>query len=449
MLHRDISRRQFIRTTAAGSVAIAATSTSAASYSRILGANDRIAVGIVGCSERGRRALMPTLLRLEDELNVELAAVCDIWKVNLNRGIEVVKQHSGRTPRAFERLDDLLGQKDVDAVINATGDFQHAPLLARIAGAGKHCYCEKPMATSVGDAKKAVAAVKKTGSVVQIGTQGLSVPSLWKLRAFVETGRLGKISKVEENRSYWGPRWRGRSEPEIIQEADTDWQAWLLDKPRRPFDPRLYFEYRIYRDFSTGIAGQWMSHSVTELAAVTGETFPWSVTADGGIFVWDDGRENPDTIVVNVTYPSGWLYSYSCSFGTGYPGYQRYYGLNGTIEAEGEEYLVSGTGGGAEPTPANLERARRSKPTATGFRVNPNRLDEEIRITSEDKTPSTTLHMKNWIECIRSRKKPNADVMSGYYHSVACIMAHRSAYLGRKLYWDSKREEIVASPPDV
>ena len=449
MACRDVSRREFIRTTAAGSVAIAAGSTSAASYSRILGANDRITVGIVGCSARGRGALMPTLLRLENEFNVELSAVCDIWKVNLNRGIEVVRQRSGRTPRAFERLDDLLDQKDIDAVINATGDFQHAPLLARIAGAGRHCYSEKPMATSVEDAKKAVAAVKKTGSVVQIGTQGLSVPSLQKLKAFVETGRLGKISKVEENRSYWGPRWRGRSEPKIIREADTDWETWLLGKPARPFDPRLYFEYRIYRDFSTGIAGQWMSHSVAELTAVMGETFPRSVTADGGIFVWNDGRENPDTIAVNLTYPSGWLYSYSCSFGTNYPGYQRYYGLNGTIEGEDDEYVISGKGGGAEPTPANLDRQRRTTSSATGFRVNPNRLDEEIRITSEDETPSTTLHMKNWIECIRSQETPNADVMSGYYHSVACIMVHRSAYLGRKLYWDFKREEIVDSPAEV
>ena len=140
---------------------------------------------------------------------------------------------------------------------------------------------------------------------------------------------------------------------------------------------------------------------------------------------------------------------YSCSFGTNYPGYQRFYGLNGTIEVEEEEFVISGKGGGAEATPANLERERRSKSSGAGFRVNPNRLDEEIRIASQNKTPSTALHMTNWIECIRSGEKPNADVMSGYYHSVACIMAHRSAFLGRRLYWDSKREEIVDSPPEV
>jgi predicted dehydrogenase len=449
MSRKGMNRRRFLTQSTAGSVGIAAASLTASSYCRISGANDRIAVGIVGCSNRGREALMPALLQLENELNVQLTAVCDIWKVNLERGGNVVKERTGRTARAFNSLDDLLGQKDIDAVINATGDFQHAPLLTRIVNAGKDCYCEKPMATSVEDAKEAAQAVKRTGRVVQIGTQGLSSPALWKLKAFAESGKLGKISKVEHAQSYWGPRWRGRSEPDLLRESDTDWKQWLAKKPWRPFDPRLYFEYRVYKDFSTGIAGQWMSHQVAAVAVVMGEAFPASASAEGGVFVWDDGRETPDTIAANLVYPSGWMYSYSCSFGTDYLGHERYYGLNGTVEADGEDYVVSGVGGGAEDTPVNRKRQERSAATGAGFRVNPNRLKEKLRITSPIKTQSLSLHMKNWIDCIRSRAKPNADVMTGYCHSVACIMAHQSVYAGKRLYWDGKSESIVESPPQA
>jgi len=450
MSKKSINRRNFIKKSASAAAGIAAASSvTASSYSRILGANDRISIGIVGASARGRGALMPAVFALEKELNVELSAVCDIWKINLERGLKLIEKETGRKARSYKYLEELLNQRDVDAVIVATGDAQHAPLLTRVVNAGKDCYCEKPMAIRVKNAKEAAAAVKRTGRIVQIGTQGLSSPSLWGLKKFIASGKLGKISKMEVAQSYWGPRWNGRGDVKLVKEPDTDWKEWLVDKPYRPFDPKLYFEYRIYKDYSTGIAGQWMSHRVAAVALAMGETFPFSVNSDGGVFAWKGmvEREVSDTFITNVIYPKGWMYTYSCNFGTNYPGYERYYGLNGTIIPGRGGYQVTGEGGGAEDTPKNREAEKRTRDSGAGRLVNPNRIKGELTIEPEGGTPGRNGHMQNWIECMRSRKEPNANVLTGYYHSVASIMAHQSVHLNKKLFWDAKKEEIVDTPP--
>jgi len=451
MKAETMNRSEFLKMSAAAVTGMSLSALSAKSYARVEGANERLKIGIVGSSERGRGALLPALFKVEKAMNAELTAVCDVWSVNLEKGIQLVKTRTGRTPAGYRHLDEML-DSGIDGVIVATGDPQHAPLLARVVNSGKDCYCEKPMAINVPMAKEAVQAVKRTGRIVQIGTQGLSDPRLWGLKKFIASGKLGKISHVEQVQSYWGPRWRGRGEVALIKEKDTDWKEWLRSYPERPFDPRLYFEYRIYKDFSTGIAGQWMSHQVAAVALAMGETFPYSVSSDGGIFVWQDGRETPDVLAAHVIYPSGWMYTYTCNFGTDYPRHERYCGLNGTIEQTPEGYVVSGIGGGTEDSPRNREREKNSSGTGQGQFVNANKIKEKSVIPPEGGTPGdrdpVPAHIQNWLECVRSRKTPNADIMSGYYHSVACIMAHQSGYVGRKLYWDRRKEEIVDTPPD-
>jgi predicted dehydrogenase len=453
MYNKHLKRRDFVKKTTTAAVAF-----TAVSYSRILGANDRIKVGIVGCSERAKTATLPYVLGLEKELNVELAAVCDIWNINRERGAKVVFKETGRKPKEHKYLDEVLENKDISAIINSTGDFQHSPVMTRIVNANRDCFTEKPMATTLKDAKDAVKATQRMKRIVQIGNSGLSSPSVYGLKKFIASGQLGKISKVDCFQSYWGPRWRPRGDVEIIKEKDTDWKEWLGPVPNRPFDPQLYFEYRVYKDFSNGCAGQLMSHSVAEVAMAMGETFPFSVKACGGNFVWKDGREIPDTFLVNVTYPSGWMWTYSNNFGNKYPGYKRYYGKNGTIEQKSGGYVASGIGGGLADTPANRAKVKKYADdrryvaheglTGRDPLINPNLLKDEIKIEPEGGTPGKYGHMRNWIDCMRSRKQPNSHILTGYYHSVACIMAHRSGYEGKNLYWDAVNEEIVDSPPN-
>jgi len=426
-----IDRRSFLLT---GTTAFAST---ALSYSRIPGANDRISLGHIGIGGRGR-GLASIAAKLKDQKNAEMTAVCDLWKVNRERAAATAEKVYGRSPRAFQYMDQLLALKDLDAVVISTGDFQHAPILKLAVEAGKDAYCEKPMANVLAEARAARDAVSKSDRIVQIGTQHRSEPYQIAVRDLIRTGVLGDVSKVEIVWNYHGPRWRGRPEVKQIREEDTDWRKWLLDKPYRPFDPRQYFEFRLYKDFSSGIADQWMSHGIDLAHFFLDDHFPRSVMAHGGVFAWPDGRENPDTFQALLEYPKGFLVSYSTSFGNDCDSFSRYMGKKAT--------LVN-IGGEGSPRWKLVEE----KGT---YEDNPyiKRAERNITLPDDDKVPPTYIsdnvpfHMSNWFDCLRTRKQPNATVLDGYAHSVAVIMAARSYREGKKLYWDPKTEEIVDRP---
>src|SRR3954447_14125744 len=158
-------------------------------------------------------------------------------------------------------MEEMLALRDLDAVIISTADHQHAPILKLAADSGKDAYCEKPMGNVLAEVKAARDAVRARNLIVQAGTQHRSEPYQRAVRERIAAGALGEVSKVEIVWNYHGPRWRGRPEVALLREEDTDWGRWLLTKPARPFDPRLYFEFRLYREFSSGIPDQWMSHA--------------------------------------------------------------------------------------------------------------------------------------------------------------------------------------------
>jgi predicted dehydrogenase len=426
-----IDRRSFL---VAGTTALAST---ARSYSRIPGANDRISLGHIGIGGRGR-GLAFIASQLKDQKNVEMTAVCDLWKVNRERAAAAAEKAYGRAPRAFQYMDEMLALKDVDAVLISTGDFQHAQILKLAVEAGKDAYSEKPFANVLEEAKAARDTVLKSDRIVQIGTQHRSEPYQIAVRDLIRTGALGDVSKVEIEWNYHGPRWRGRPEVKQIREEDTDWRKWLLNKPYRPFDPQAYFEFRLYKDFSSGIADQWMSHGIDLVHFFMDDHFPRSVMAHGGVFAWHDGRENPDTFQALVEYPKGFLVSYSTSFGNDCESFSRYMGKNATL---------INIGGEGSPRWKIVEEKG-------NYESNPyiKRAEKFVTLPGDDTVPPTYIsdnvlfHMSNWMDCLRSRKQPNATVLNGYSHAVAVIMAARSYREGKKLYWDPKTESIVDRP---
>jgi predicted dehydrogenase len=445
-----INRRSFLT---GGTAAIG---TTALSYGRIAGANERISLGHIGVGRRGRE-LAAIAAGLKDGYNVEMTAVCDLWRVNRERAATTATHAYGRAPRPFQCHEDLLAAKDVDAVIISTADFQHAPILKLVAEAGKDAYCEKPMANVLDEAKAARDAVKSRGLIVQIGTQHRSEPYQIAAKEWVARGELGQVGKVEIVWNYHGPRWRGRSEVKQIREDDTDWRKWLLTKPYRPFDPRLYFEFRLYKDFSSGIADQWMSHGIDLVHYFMDDHFPKSVVAHGGVYSWPDGRETPDTFQALLEYPKGFLVSYSTSFGNDSDSFTRIMGKKGTlvnIGGEGSQRwkLVKEKG-----THEDNPFVHRSEKLLTLSNAERRNLSWSQRLVTEavEKTygsvpfisDSNPSHMKNWFECLRSRKQPNATVDNGFAHSVAAIMASRAQREGKKLYWDGGAEQIVETPP--
>jgi predicted dehydrogenase len=434
---RKVDRRSFLNT-AAGVVAGTAFASTALSYDRIIGANDRIALGHIGVGNRGT-GLHMMASRLKGTHNVETVAVCDLWKTNLERAVSNTERYYGRAPRGFQHLEELLASKDVDAVLIATPEHSHSPVLKAVAEAGKDAYCEKPMGNVLQEVKAARDAVRQRNLVVQVGTQHRSEPYQKAAREVVQSGALGDVSKYEIVWNYNGPRWRGRPEVKQIREQDTDWKKWLIGKPYRPFDPQLYFEFRLYREFSSGIADQWMSHGIDLVHFFMNEQPPRSIVAHGGVHAWQDGRENPDTFQALVEYPS-FLASYSTSFGNDSDSFSRIMGKKATLVNIGGEgsprWKVVDEKGNHEDDPG-IQRAERWVTLPGDDKPGP------INIGDEDLS-----HMANWFECMRSRNtRTNATVDNGFLHAVACIMAAQSYWEGKRLYYDPKSEQIVESAP--
>src|SRR5271168_1470710 len=255
MSHNDarMDRREFLNKSAAVLAAGAAFSSTALSSDRILGANDRISLAHIGYGSRGRDLAQIASI-LHKTHNVEMTAVCDLWSVNREAARATNEKYYGRSPRAFQNLEDVLALTDIDAVLISTPEHTHSTILQRAVAAKKDVYVEKPMGNVLAEVQAARDAVLSSDRIVQVGTQHRSEPYQKLAYDVFQSGALGDLTKVEIVWNYHGPRWRGREEVAQLREADTDWQRWLMTKPFRPFDPRLYFEFRLYKDFSSGIA---------------------------------------------------------------------------------------------------------------------------------------------------------------------------------------------------
>jgi predicted dehydrogenase len=434
-----MNRRTFIQNTAVVAAGTAALSSKALSYDRILGANDRISLGHIGIGSRGSE-LDGMVAELKDKKNVEMTAVCDLWSHNREQAVATNQRYYGKAPRAFQHPEEIIAAKDLDAIIISTPEHSHSLLLKQVAEAGRDGYCEKPMGNVLEEVKAARDAVHAKNLIVQIGTQHRSEPYQIAVRDLIRGGALGDVSKYEIAWNYHGPRWRGRPEVKQIREQDTDWNAWLMNKPHRPFDPQLYFEFRLYKDFSSGIPDQWMSHGIDLVHYFMDEVYPESVVAHGGVFAWHDGRENPDTFQALLTYPKGFLVSYSTSFGNDAVGYSRIMGKKATLY---------NTGGEGSPRWQIVEEVGNHEQDND---VDNKRNSRYVQLPGDKELPPTGIadedlsHMTNWLDCLRSRKQPNATVQNGFSHSVACIMAARAYWTGKRIYFDSKTEQILDHP---
>ncbi|MPY91240.1 MAG: gfo/Idh/MocA family oxidoreductase [Luteitalea sp.] len=436
-----ISRRTLIRTAAGTAAAM-----SALSYSRILGANDRIQIGQIGCGHRAAGLRQMLKLSAETDPKFDVRGVCDLWSANRERAAADVEELFGNRPKAHKYSEDLLADPELDAVMIATGDHQHAKILAEVVRAGKDCYCEKPMANTLDEAKLARDAVGASKQVVQMGSQWLSDPYQQKVREMIRAGKLGKIVSISQSWNFNGPRWHVPQDENIgaIREQDTDWDRWLLGRPPRPFDPRVYFEFRIFKDFSGGITDQWYSHG-SGLAHFYLDTFiPDETVAGGGILAWHDVRENPDTFqCVSLFAEKEVLYTYGTTFGNAYGDHTIIRGTRGTLYSPGGEgspqwWFLPETvsawrsnkvfdlqSGEVKPEPVNI----------AGLPPPPVRQGDDLRY-----------HTDNWLACMRSRAATNGSIETGFAHAVAVVMATRSYREGKKMYWDRKNEEIVDRP---
>jgi len=444
----DKSRRSFVQKTAlaSGGMALGLGSLSAKSYRNIMGSNDRVRVGIVGFSNRAKGALLPAFNQHSANQNFEIVGVSDIWNRRRDEGKAYIKKLTGNDIKLWRNNEEMYDDDKIDAVIISTADFQHALLAAQAANAKKDVYCEKPFAETMADARLGMKAIKESGIVFQIGSQRRSAPNYHAAADYIKSGKFGDIVKVEMTWNVNQPdRWRLPQLVSEIKESDTDWKRYLMNRPYEPWDPRKYLEYRLFWPYSSGIPGQWMSHQIDTVHWFTGLDHPRSVAANGGIYLWKDGRKNDDTMTAVFDYgplddpSSGFQVTYSSRFTNSAGGTKEIYFSNGG-ELNLDTNKVSDNGGLQENH-------------ASAMNMQPNLLKSfdlsetaSNAVTSADTGADnmTSMHMLNWMECVRSRKATNGPVEAGYNHSIANIMTNAALKTGLKSTFDEKTQDVLA-----
>ena len=441
------SRRKFIK-----QVAIATAGTylgtmgmSAKSYARIIGSNDRVRLGVIGYSDRFRQSHLPSFMQHYKELNFDIVAVSDIWKLRREEGQAFLQENLAHKIKACRNNEELYSIKDIDGVFISTADFQHALHAIEAVNANCDVYCEKPFAETMEDNRAALKAVKASDRIIQIGSQRRSGTNYKAAEQYIKSGQFGDINMVELSWNVNQPgRWRRPDLVAKLKEEDTDWKRFILNRPYEAFDARKYLEYRLFWPYSSGQPGQWMSHQIDTVHWFTDLKHPRSVTANGGIYVWKDGRKNWDTITAVFDYgkpnddSNGFQVVFTSRMGNGdeHPT-EIYYSNGGELNLNTNK--ISPKGGLSEnhakamKMPANLLTEKDLTQMAIKVEAGANTGGDVL----------TSAHIRNWMECMRSRKQPNAPVEAGYYHSIATIMTNAAVRTGGKATFDEATQEVM------
>ncbi len=440
------NRREFLKKSvlATAGLSVGVNAMSATSYRKIIGANDRVRVGVVGFSDRHRSSHVGPFKDMAKKMNFEITSVSDIWNRRRDEGKAYLEKELGGTVTAYRNNDEMYNAKVVDAVFMSTADFQHALHTIEAVKAGCDVYAEKPLAETMEDNRAVLKAVKASGKIVQIGSQRRSGENYFAAEDFIKSGKFGPIVMVELVWNVNQPgRWRRPELTKDLKESDVDWKRFLMNRPFEAFDPRKYLEYRLFWPYSSGIPGQWMSHQIDTVHWFSGLPHPRSAVANGGIYQWKDGRRNPDTLTVVFDYgpandpTSGFQVQFTSRFSNSSGGTKEIYYSNGG-EMNLDTNLISPSGG-----------MRAGEAKAMGLQANllPEIKLQGVKVESGANTGGDSLtynHIKNWMECVRSRKQPNAPIEAGYQHSIATIMANAAHRTGQRVTFDDKTQEVMA-----
>jgi len=425
------TRRDFLKTvTAVGAVSLAVPDGLAAAaprgldaavQRRVLGANDRIRIGIIGCGDRGVGTEMQTTAKFAKDENVEVVAVYDPWTKAREGAAAKAKEWFGTEAKQCRTYQELLGLKDVDGVFISSPDHWHATQLEAAAKAGKHIYVEKPMANEIGElnrAYKAANEAKQAGAIIQCGTQLRSTPIAAGCRELIKSGKLGKLSRIEQVRNGDKPYWYQYLKPDV-KAADLDWKAFTKNNTKKAFDPVLYSCWYGYWEFSQGPVPQWGVHFLDLMHYITGLGIPESCVCLGGVYTWKDEHRftAPDQVHALWNYPEGVMVSYTTNFGNGSGNTTRYLGDKGMLRLDWSNAVYTADGG-------------------------PKR-DGSIRGENKVEPIEQTDHWVNWFRCMRDGKTPNASLDAGYQHAVASIMATMSYATGRRARFDAAKRTVT------
>ncbi len=394
----DITRRTFLSTAAAGTL-------TAASARRVLGANERIRLGIIGTGGRGTY-LMGEANKIG---GIEWIAVCDAWDERRDRAAKI----TGAAVAKDSDYRKLLDRKDIDGVFIATFDHLHAQLTVDACRAGKDVYVEKPMTSLPMQGHDVCRTVRETGRIVQVGMQQRSMTNFIEAKQkFFDTGLIGDVHLVRTiwngNGGYLTPVPPGMEQ----QPAGLDWNACLGWLPKAPWDPKRYFNRFAYWDFSSGgQTGGLFVHMVDVVHWYLKMQVPASAVAQGGIYQYDDGRDTPDNVNAVLEYPQKVNVTFEAS-------------LTDMIQRDSADIVFLGTGG-------------RLSIFRGGYTFLPAKQNRNVGEVKGGGAPEGA-HIGNWLDCMRSRKSPNADVVAGHYSSMACHIANIAYKSRARVVWQKE-----------
>ena len=430
-------RREFLKESAS-SVGALALGGACASAARATEANEQIRLGIVGAGSRGG-TLMGWANKLSQSHNVQFTAVCDIWEKRREKAARRVAEWNGRRPAVCRTIAELCDRADVDAVLIATADFQHCYHAGHAVLAGKDVYVEKPFGCDFQQVKRAHEVIARSDRVVQMGTQSRGSGKYESAARFVQSGGLGQVTCVEICEPIFQQRWRIPGAESSLRPEETDWNEFLCYLPRElSFDARHYREFRLFWPFSSGPFCQWMSHRIDVVNLVLGK-LPVAAVGMGGVFLWKDGRTNPDTVQCLLEYPGGTMVTYQMRMGNSLNGRGiTFYGTNGTLELDSG--VAYGNGGGGLVVEADLDAGVRSY-RIDRSRVLRSRKEGGIKLDSGESVD----YLGHFFDCVRTRSKPRGDVDAGYGQAVACILANSAYRSGRRMAYDPLRRTIQPS----
>lgn len=399
------TRRKFI-----GSVAGGLSGAATGLASGVRSANDRIRLGVIGAGERGAQLAREAAACP----GTELAAFADVYCRRLEEAKALTPE-----ARAFADYRQLLEDKSIDAVLIATPHHLHAAQFIAALHAGKHVYVEKTMAFTVPDAKAMRAACERAGRrTVQIGHQQCSSGQIADARNYLAGGAVGKVTAIQarmfRNTPHGKPQWQRPVYPDMTP-GNIEWNSFLGNAAARDFDADRYVNWRLFWDYSGGNVHENLCQQIAFWYKAMGLTIPHSVTMTGGIYLWKDGREVPDTMHVAMEHNEEILFSWDSGFGNNQPGVgEEVLGTDGTI-VKGQQIRY---------VPQKVNR-----PDATEL------LGQSVT--------QPRAHVQNFLDCIRSGKETNSPFEIGYRVSIACRLAVESYWSGRTMRWDPVTEEIV------
>jgi len=391
-----LHRRDFVRA--------AAVSMTAGSYSRVVGANDRVQLGLIGCGGRGR-GVMGTFVKTEQ---VNVAAVCDVYGERIDRARQIAAE-----AKSFGDHRKLLEMKQLDAVLIATPDHWHALTAIDALNAGKDVYCEKPLTLRIEEGPPIVKAARVNNRICQVGMQQRSGSHYIQARdEYVKKGKLGKITLA---RTWWhGNGAHLMKSPLTERPSNLDWARYLGPVKWREWDPPQYFNFRAYLDFGGGQITDLFTHWIDVVHMFMEQDNPTSAVASGGVYHYKDGRTAPDTICVFLEYPANWTATFEATLAPGITG--------AGVEMCGTEGKLFITRGQFEFTPAG----RGAKP-----------------IVVKSPKEQTIEHVENFLDCCRTRKLPNGDVYIGHRSAQASHLGNIAYVEKRRIKFDPVREEIL------